>query len=130
MTHMTASRKLRKRDFRKMWISRISAGVKEHGINYSRFTHQMVRSNVVLNRKILSQLAIFEPSTFKAMTYLSMAKERGNRGLNGLLDPVPANPHVLRRVKLAHKLKAEDEKWGKYQPGPIPQEDRKELGVA
>lgn len=130
MWHMNVARRLRKRDFRKIWISRIGAGTKEIGINYSRFTHNMVRTNIVINRKLLSQLAIFEPTTFKSITYLAMAKERGNQGLKGLLDPVPREPRVLQRVKVARKMLAKDEAASNIVLGSIPESDREELGIA
>ena len=48
------SRRLKKRDFRKLWISRISAACKANGINYSRFMNGLKKANVVLNRKVLA----------------------------------------------------------------------------
>lgn len=62
-------RKLRKRDFRQLWITRITAGVKEIDptYNYSRFISDLKASNVVLNRKMLSELAIADPGAFKAI---------------------------------------------------------------
>ena len=52
-------RKLKKRDFRKLFITRISAACKLNGISYSRFINALLKLNVKLNRKMLSQLAIF-----------------------------------------------------------------------
>jgi len=57
-------RKRRKRDFRKLWITRINAAAKLNGLNYSTFISQLKKSNIGLNRKILSQLAIVDPSAF------------------------------------------------------------------
>src|SRR5438105_12728275 len=54
-------RKLRKRDFRSLFITRISAACKKNETSYSRFMHGLKVNNVELNRKMLSQLAIFEP---------------------------------------------------------------------
>ena len=56
------SRKLKKRDFRQLWISRISAAVAPYGINYSRFI-----SGIEMNRKALSELAIADPEAFKVL---------------------------------------------------------------
>jgi large subunit ribosomal protein L20 len=57
-------RKLRKRDFRALFIKRIGAACKQHGISYSVFMHALKKADVNLNRKMLSQLAIFEPDAF------------------------------------------------------------------
>ncbi len=51
-------RKLRKRDFRKLWILRINAGVREHGLSYSRFMHGLTKANIELNRKVLADMAV------------------------------------------------------------------------
>jgi large subunit ribosomal protein L20 len=60
-------RKLKKRDMRRLWISRINAGTKEYGINYSQFMHGLQTDNIGLNRKTLSELALTEPVSFKAL---------------------------------------------------------------
>ena len=52
-----------------LWIQRINYGVQEHGISYSRFMHSLARLGVQLNRKVLSELAIHEPRTFKVRVY-------------------------------------------------------------
>jgi large subunit ribosomal protein L20 len=57
-------RKLKKRDYRALFISRISAACKTNGTSYSSFMHSMKTLNVHLNRKMLSQIAIFEPNAF------------------------------------------------------------------
>jgi len=57
-------RKRRKRDFRRLWIIRISAGCKANGINYSRFMYGLKLSGIDLNRKMLSEMAIHEPEAF------------------------------------------------------------------
>lgn len=57
-------RKLKKRDMRGLFIIRIGAAAKQHGISYSRFMHGLKKANVALDRKMLSQLAIFEPKAF------------------------------------------------------------------
>jgi len=58
------SRKFQKRDMRGLFIVRISAATKQHGLSYSKFMHGLKKANVDLNRKMLSQLAIFEPEAF------------------------------------------------------------------
>ena len=57
-------RKVRKRDFRGLWIQRINAAVREHGLVYSRFISGLKAANIDLDRKVLSDLAIREPETF------------------------------------------------------------------
>ncbi len=58
-------RKLRKRDFRSLWITRIAQAVKQEGVSYSVFMHQLKKANIQLDRKILSDLLLFDPQTFK-----------------------------------------------------------------
>jgi len=60
-------RKLRKRDMRSLFITRITAATREHNCSYSVFMHGMKKSGVELNRKMLSQLAIFEPAAFEQL---------------------------------------------------------------
>lgn len=57
-------RKLKKRDMRSLFITRINAAVREHGMSYSTFVHGLKKANVALNRKMLSQLSVFEPTVF------------------------------------------------------------------
>ncbi|KAM9957469.1 hypothetical protein ACTFIW_011925 [Dictyostelium discoideum] len=61
------SRKLKKRDFRKMWIERINAGARQHEMTYSDFQRGLIASGVEINRKILSELAVSEPFSFKVL---------------------------------------------------------------
>ena len=62
-----AGRKMRKRDFRKLWITRISAACKLNGINYSRFMYGLKQAGIDLNRKMLSETAINDPAAFTAL---------------------------------------------------------------
>ena len=62
-----AGRKMRKRDFRQLWITRISAACKLNGINYSRFMHGLKVAGIDLNRKMLSETAINDPAAFTAL---------------------------------------------------------------
>ena len=62
-----AGRKQRKRDFRSLWIQRINAGVREHGLSYSQFVHGLRLAEVDLDRKILADLAATEPAAFAAV---------------------------------------------------------------
>jgi len=67
MAYAFKGRKLRKRDMRALFITRIGAAAREHGSSYSSFIHGMQKSGVALNRKMLSQLAIYEPAAFKQL---------------------------------------------------------------
>jgi large subunit ribosomal protein L20 len=66
-------RRRKKRDFRSLWIARISAACRAEGITYSRFMSGLQQANILINRKALSNLAIQDPSSFKAL--VSKAKE-------------------------------------------------------
>ena len=60
-------RRNRKRDFRGLWIQRINAGAREHGLTYSQFINGVKRAGIELDRKVLSDLAIREPAAFAAI---------------------------------------------------------------
>jgi large subunit ribosomal protein L20 len=60
-------RRAKKGEFRALWIQRINAGVREHGLTYARFMNGLKRAGIELDRKSLSNLAATEPSTFKAL---------------------------------------------------------------
>jgi len=60
-------RRNKKRAFRALWIQRINAGVREHGLTYSQFVNGMKRAGIVLDRKILSDLATREPEAFTSL---------------------------------------------------------------
>lgn len=60
-------RKQKKRDFRRLWITRISAACKANGTNYSTFMNGLKKANITLNRKMLSEIAIADPAAFTAL---------------------------------------------------------------
>lgn len=64
-------RRLKKRDMRSLFINRITAATREHGMSYSVFIHGLQKSNIELNRKMLSQLAIYEPEAFAKLTKMA-----------------------------------------------------------
>jgi len=64
MRYATRHRKLRKRDFRKLWIARLGVAAKENGISYSVMIGKLLKANVSLNRKMLSEIAIQNPKAF------------------------------------------------------------------
>ena len=61
-------RRLKKRDFRKLWITRISAAAKANGMNYSTFMNGLKKAGITLNRKMLSEIAINDAAGFTALT--------------------------------------------------------------
>ena len=60
-------RRNRKRSFRRLWIQRINAGAREHGLSYSQFMNGLSKAGIDLDRKVLSDIAVREPDTFKAL---------------------------------------------------------------
>lgn len=66
-THAFRDRRKKKRSFRRLWIARINAGAREHGLSYSRLIHLLSVKNVSLNRKVLADLALNHPESFAAI---------------------------------------------------------------
>jgi len=60
-------RKTKKRNFRSLWINRINAGVREYGLSYSVFIGKLAKNNILINRKVLADLAMNNPEAFKAI---------------------------------------------------------------
>ncbi len=67
MQYATRDRKVRKREFRALWIQRLNAAVREFGLTYSRFIDGLNKAGVEIDRKVLSDLAIHQPEAFKAI---------------------------------------------------------------
>lgn len=67
LSYAYRDRKVKKREFRKLWIQRINAGAREHGMSYSQFMGKLSASNIELNRKVLADLAMNHPEAFKAV---------------------------------------------------------------
>ncbi|MBM4402179.1 MAG: 50S ribosomal protein L20 [Candidatus Cloacimonetes bacterium] len=63
--HAYTSRRLKKRDIRRLWITRLSAAVREHGLRYSEFIKKLKDANIELDRKVLSEIARHDPKTFE-----------------------------------------------------------------
>jgi large subunit ribosomal protein L20 len=64
-------RRRRKRDFRRLWIARINAASRQHGLSYSQLVGSMKKANIQLNRKMLAQLAVLEPAAFEQVVTLA-----------------------------------------------------------
>ena len=67
LTYAYRDRKTKKRNFRALWIQRINAACRQHGITYSQFMGQMAKKNIGLNRKVLADLAMNNPQAFEAV---------------------------------------------------------------
>jgi large subunit ribosomal protein L20 len=67
MQYAYIGRKQKKRNFRSLWIARINAGVREHGMSYSSFMGALSKSGIEMNRKVLADLAMNHPEAFKAI---------------------------------------------------------------
>jgi len=81
MQYATRDRRAKKRVFRALWIQRLNAAVREHGLTYSRFIDGLAKAGIEIDRKVLSELAISQPEAFKAVVETVKAK---------VAQPVPA----------------------------------------
>ncbi len=71
MAYAYRDRKVKKREFRRLWIIRINAGCREAGISYSRFMNGLSEAKVDINRKVLAELAVTSPAAFKKLVKLA-----------------------------------------------------------
>lgn len=78
-TYEYRDRRNKKRDFRRLWIQRINAGARLHGMNYSTFMHGLKMADVKLNRKMLADIAAREPEMFKGLVERSQGARNSNR---------------------------------------------------
>ena len=82
MQYATRDRKVKKRNFRALWIQRINAAVREHGLTYGRFIDGLSKAGIEVDRKVMSEMAISQPEAFGALVAaakknLSYLKEKG-----------------------------------------------------
>lgn len=77
LSYSYTGRKLKKRDFRKLWISRINAAARVNGLSYSRFINGLRLANVDINRKVLADMAVNDEAAF--LDLVSLAKEQLNK---------------------------------------------------
>ena len=73
MAYAYRDRRLKKRDFRALWIQRINAGVRSFGLTYSRFINGLKKAGIELDRKILADMALREPETFASLVKQAQA---------------------------------------------------------
>ena len=74
LTYAYVGRKQKKRNFRQLWITRISAGCKANGMNYSNFMHGLKLANVEINRKMLAEMAVNDKAAFASLVELAKSK--------------------------------------------------------
>jgi large subunit ribosomal protein L20 len=67
LTYRYVGRKLKKREYRTLWIARINAAVREEGLTYSEFMHKLTQNGITLDRKILADIAMNDPESFKSL---------------------------------------------------------------
>ena len=97
-------RKQKKRTFRKIWITRINAASKLNGLSYSKLIHNFKKSNIELNRKMLSQIAILDIQTFTKLTLISnFQKTRVGIGVSNKTH----NSHNCRSNNQTHMICSE-----------------------
>lgn len=91
LAYATEGRKLKKDDMADLWKTRIMAGCEQHGVNFHTFRDGLYESNIQLNRKMLADLAIWEPRTFEALARISRtaAIEGDMNGVEGQLPDEP-----------------------------------------
>ena len=80
LTYSYRDRRMRKRDFRRLWIIRINAGARQHGLSYNQFMHGLKLAEIELDRKVLADIAVADPKAFEALaesakSALAAAKE-------------------------------------------------------
>ena len=71
LTYAYTGRKLKKRDFRQLWITRINAGAKMNGMNYSTFMNGLKKAGIVINRKMLAELAVNDAAAFTQLVEIA-----------------------------------------------------------
>ena len=71
LSHAYVGRKQKKRNYRQLWIARINAGTRQFGLSYSQLMHGLKLSNIDINRKMLSEIAIKDPAGFEALVKTS-----------------------------------------------------------
>ncbi|XP_029434493.1 39S ribosomal protein L20, mitochondrial [Rhinatrema bivittatum] len=98
--YATKARKAKKRIMRKLWISRIAGACREHGLKYPILMCNLVKTQVALNRKVISDLAIYEPKTFKALA--SLAQRRREEGFLVVLGDGREPEGIFSRVVEHH----------------------------
>ncbi|XP_030041684.1 large ribosomal subunit protein bL20m [Microcaecilia unicolor] len=96
----TKARKAKKRYMRTLWINRIAGACREHGLKYPALIYNLVKTQVALNRKVISDLAIYEPKTFKSLA--ALAQRRREEGFLAALGDGKEPEGIFSRVVKHH----------------------------
>lgn len=94
--YATKGRRLKKSNMRKLWITRIAAASREHGMKYPALIHNLTKTSVQLNRRVISDLAVTEPRSFLSLAKLARARQR--EGFRAALGDGKEPSGVLSRV--------------------------------
>ncbi|TDH14031.1 hypothetical protein EPR50_G00039520 [Perca flavescens] len=96
--YATTARRLKKRYMRTLWITRIAAASREHGMKYPALMHNLTKTSVQLNRRVISDLAITEPRTFLSLAKLAQARQQ--EGFHAALGDGKEPSGVFSRIVL------------------------------
>ncbi|XP_029660754.1 39S ribosomal protein L20, mitochondrial [Formica exsecta] len=99
LVYATDARKLKKVDITELREQRLSAATKEHGINFTTFKEGLARCNILLNRKVLADLSIWEPRSFKALTDIACARGKQDQLKSVSNNEVPKSVFVRGLIK-------------------------------
>ena len=96
-------RKQNKRNFRKLWITRINAGCRENGISYSKFIDGLTKAGIIINRKMLSEMAIDDPKAFASLIATAKSALEGKKiatpKASGKVTKTEVKPETEKEVK-------------------------------
>jgi len=101
-------RRLKKRDFRRLWNIRLNAALRSLGYNYSRFVNALFKKNVVLNRKVLSEMAIHYPEAFESVVNQAEVTKVGTPGSIKAAKPSPSQSIKSKTVDAEAPKKEEE----------------------
>ena len=118
-------RKQKKRDFRKLWITRINAACRMNEISYSKFMNGLSKANVEINRKMLSEIAIENPASFTELVKVAKAALEGKK-----YEPKPAKKETAKAESKKETAKAESKKETAKAEKKTSKKDYSDLTVA
>ena len=106
----TRDRRTRKRQFRRLWITRITAACKQRGVQYSRFIFGLERAGIELNRKMLSEIAIADPEAFEKILGIATGEAPAEPEPKAEVKPKAKKVKKVKKVKKAQAKPDTDEK--------------------
>ncbi|KPK86209.1 MAG: hypothetical protein AMJ81_01820 [Phycisphaerae bacterium SM23_33] len=115
--HAIVGRKLKKREFRQLWITRISAACRRRGLNYSRFMHGLSQNHVSVNRKVLADLAVSDPAAFDDLVAVAAGQKRAEP-VEPAAQKVAAEPRPKAAQAQAEPVEVAKEPAAKEEPKP------------